>query len=398
MQLPPSVKTVLHALASLRLTVFLLAVSILLVFFGTLDQVRIGIRAAQKIYFESLVAVWHYPADWPLGGVLQWIPVPLPGGYVVGPLLAVNLVLAHWRHFRPRWRILGITLIHGGVLLLLIGQLITNLKQEEHYLWLDEGQQANFIRSFHHDELYLAEPQPDGGLAVFSFPYERLKPGLEIATPFPFSLRVREVFANAEIRPGAAQTGMSTAGVNRGIGAQFNLGVRAIPPFHSDDQRDVRTAVVEVVRPDGESHGVWLVSNVFEDRFPEQEFDLDGRRYQLGLRFKKTYLPFTLQLLKFTHDRYPGTNIPSNFASQVRLIHPEAGVDKEVRIFMNFPLRYGGYTFFQASFAKQDTASMFQVVRNPGWLIPYIACGLVSLGLLYQFGWTAGKAMRRARS
>jgi cytochrome c biogenesis protein ResB len=52
---------------------------------------------------------------------------------------------------------------------------------------------------------------------------------------------------------------------------------------------------------------------------------------------------------------------------------------------MNNPLRYGGLTFYQASFANDDKTTILQVVRNPNWVLPYIACTLVSLGLLVQF-------------
>jgi hypothetical protein len=52
---------------------------------------------------------------------------------------------------------------------------------------------------------------------------------------------------------------------------------------------------------------------------------------------------------------------------------------------MNHPLRYAGSTFYQASFAENDTVSIFQVVQNPAWLTPYIACLLVALGLCIQF-------------
>ena len=145
---------------------------------------------------------------------------------------------------------------------------------------------------------------------------------------------------------------------------------------------------------DEESIGTWLVSNVFEDRFEDQQFSIDGETYTIGLRFKKTYLPFTISLLEFNHDRYPGTNIPSNFSSRVRVQHATNGDDREVMIFMNNPLRYEGRTFYQASFAKQDTASMFQVVKNPGWLVPYVACILVSIGLVWQFS-VAGYRMSR---
>jgi len=379
----------------MRLTVVLLAFSLLLVFFGTLDQVRIGIRAAQGIYFESLLAFWHYPETWPLGSVLKWIPLPLPGGYVVGPLLTVNLLAAHIRHFRLSWRIVGISLIHLGVLMLLIGQLITNIFQEEDYMWLDEGETANYVRSFHKDELYLTKDQGDGRVGIYAVPFEDLKSGRTLTPPaqFPFQLRLKAVYGNADIQQHTHQ-GISPLGIDKGIGVRLNLDVKEVSSFHSDSQRDVRTAVIEVL-DNGNPVGTWLVSNIFEERFEEQGFMVDGKLYAVGMRYKKTYLPFSVHLLEFNHDRYPGTNIPSNFSSKVEVDHPGRNYKEEVTIFMNHPLRLEGFTFFQASFAKQDTASMFQVVRNPGWLVPYIACTLVSLGLLYQFSWVAYRSIRR---
>jgi hypothetical protein len=397
MRIPPFIKGLARTLGSLRLTVYLLAFSVILVFFGTLDQIRIGIRGAQQIYFESLLAFWYYPETWPMGGVLNKIPVPVPGGYLIGPLLFLNLIFSHIRHFRLRWNIAGISLIHAGVMLLLIGQLVTNLTQEESYMWLDEGDQANFVRSFHNDELYLTKTNPDGTMGIFSYPFSELKDGKRIDPEnFPFDVEVKKVFQNAEIKNGGDAEGQSRYGVNRGIGAQLNLGVTEVASFHSSDKRDIRTAVVEILS-DSQSLGTYLVSNIFEDRFPEQTFSVDGTSYAVGLRFKKTYLPFTITLLDFRHDRYPGTNIPMNFSSKVRVENPSKGESQEVTVFMNNPLRYGGLTFYQASFAKQDTASMFQVVRNPGRQLPYIACILVSIGLLYQFGWVAYRSLRRSK-
>ncbi|MCB1124830.1 MAG: cytochrome c biogenesis protein ResB, partial [Verrucomicrobiae bacterium] len=107
------------------------------------------------------------------------------------------------------------------------------------------------------------------------------------------------------------------------------------------------------------------------------------------------YFPFTVHLQDFTHDRYPGSNIPKNFASQVEVTDRDTGEQRETLIYMNHPLRYAGFTFFQASFAKQDTASMFQIVSNPGWLVPYIAWALVTLGLTYQFSVALGLFLKR---
>ena len=58
-----------------------------------------------------------------------------------------------------------------------------------------------------------------------------------------------------------------------------------------------------------------------------------------------------------------------------------------VVISMNNPLRYHGETFYQADWNKvTEKGTVLQVVRNPGWLIPYISCVVVTLGLVLHFG------------
>jgi hypothetical protein len=111
-----------------------------------------------------------------------------------------------------------------------------------------------------------------------------------------------------------------------------------------------------------------------------------GRTWVLVLRPARSYKPFALTLRKFTHDKYPGTEIPKNFASLVHLHTDDGTVDRDARISMNNPLRYGGFTFYQAGFENNDHTSILQVMRNPGWLLPYLACGLMTAGLLVQFG------------
>jgi hypothetical protein len=103
------------------------------------------------------------------------------------------------------------------------------------------------------------------------------------------------------------------------------------------------------------------------------------------LRPKRYYKPFSVQLVQFSHDRYPGTEIPKNFSSRVRISDPTAGSGRETLIFMNNPLRYRGLTFYQAGFDNNDTTSILQVVKNPSWLLPYISCGVIIFGLLVQF-------------
>src|SRR5436190_8340343 len=52
---------------------------------------------------------------------------------------------------------------------------------------------------------------------------------------------------------------------------------------------------------------------------------------------------------------------------------------------MNEPLRYRGKTIYQTSF-QGSAITVLQVVDNPAWTMPYIACIIGGLGLLMHFG------------
>ena len=371
---------------SIRLTVTLLTLSLLLVFFGTLDQVNIGIRGAQEKYFEHVLALWRFPADWFFGEYLSWLFLPIPGGYLVGPLLAVNLTVSHFRFFRPSYKKAGIVMIHAGVLLLLVGQLVTNLVQEEDSMWITEGETANYLESFTLDELVIidrSDPNIDKVVSIptaliekpSSFEHPNLPLRIEILAYFPNSALFRQ-----EMNPEA-----ETFGVDRGIGVERRIFASGIPRTFKQDERNRPSAIVRLVGSAGPL-GTWLTSAALSETLPPQVFTYENREYEIGLRVKRTYLPYTIKLIDFSHDRYSGTEIPKNFSSLVNIRHQETGEERQTLIYMNNPLRYEGRTFYQAKFAPGDTASMFQVVKNPGWPLPYISCILVSAGLLFQFG------------
>ena len=81
----------LRVLSSLRLTVVLLALSMMLVFMATLAQTRLGIWEVMSRYIRTFV-VWV-----PVEG--RELPV-FPGGWLLGGLLLVNLIAAHASRFK----------------------------------------------------------------------------------------------------------------------------------------------------------------------------------------------------------------------------------------------------------------------------------------------------------
>ncbi len=380
--------------SSLRLTVVLLVLSMALIFFGTLDQVHYGIWHTQKLYFESFIAIWAYPEQAPAYDQLFWLRIPLPGGYLLGGLLFVNLIAAHITRFKLTLKKSGIFLVHFGLVLLLVSQLLTNILAVESQMPVDEGGRSNYSESHRSNELVLIDRSPEDHDTVHSIPVKLLKPGKIIQVP-DTQLRIRTIsyYPNAEL--GRAQDGAPVESPAT-QGAAARMGIFATPkaPSYADNAINTATAYVEVIGPEG-SLGVWLVSNVIDERFPPQMVTLGDQAWELALRLQRHYYPFELELVDFKHDKYPGTEIPFNFSSEVMVHHNDTTKSQKALIYMNHPLRYEGLTFYQASFANQDRTSIFQVVRNPGWVLPYLSVLLMGLGMIVQFGMHFFKFLRK---
>jgi hypothetical protein len=358
-------------ITSLKLTVVLLALGLVLVFWGTLGQVDLGLYRAQSVFFRSFFIYEKFPG-------LNF-RIPFPGGYAIGWLLLINLFAAHFRYYQPGQKKYGIVMVHLGVVLLLLGQLLTDVLSTESLLHLRNGETKNYSEASSHYELAVIDTTEPTTDKVVAIPAHRLAQGGEIHHPaLPFTVRVNTFHPNSSLteKPAAGYTEITTT-------AGFGAGIwwRGLPHETSMDKRDMPSGIIELLTPQG-SLGTFLIS-IYLTR--PQEFTANGRRYQLTLRGQRFYKPFTLHLIEFKHDKYPGTDIPKNFSSRVRLQRAETREDREVLIYMNNPLRYAGDTYYQASFDPDNQGTVLQVVHNPSWLTPYFACVIVGLGMIVQF-------------
>ena len=361
---------------SLKLTIVCLAAGMALIFAGTLAQVHLGIHEAQQRYFQSWI-VW-----WPAEGRGLRLPI-FPGGHLLGAVLLINLIAAHAKRFRWTWRKLGIHLTHAGLIIMLAGGLFTDLFAVESHMRLTRGDTKNYSEDQRHCELAVIDTSGNDLDQVTAIPESVLKQNRTIDHwSLPFRIVVKNFYQNSRLRMLNEAGPAARPIANQGPGAM--IAVEPIPRTTAQDERDVPSAAVEIIPKDGGgSLGTWLVSDALG---APQTFSCGAKKWMIALRIARYYKPYSVTLQKFTHERYAGTEIPKNFASKVTLIDPERSVNRDVLIYMNHPLRYRGETFYQAGFEPGDTATILQVVHNPSFLAPYVACVIVAAGLLVQFG------------
>lgn len=375
-----AVRALRDALTSLKLTLACLAVLMALVALCTLGQVRMGTFASVETTMRSFFLYARLP-----GAELR-LPV-FPGGALAGLALLSNLSAVMLFRLKRSWSKAPLWLIHLGLILLIAGEFSTGMFAVESQMAVEEGETKSWVEESE-PELAIVDSTDPGFDEVFSIGPSRLTRPEALAVPgLPFGVLVKRFYANSalESRPAAAGgparadgSAGSRSMADRGAGP--GLAVRPIP-VSTTDEPNLPSAFVELFDGD-RTIGTWLVSAALEE---PQAFSYLGRDWRLSLRPRRRYLPFSLGLKDFRHESYAGTDIPKSFASLVRLRDPQRGQDREVLISMNHPLRYGGLTFYQASFGRDDRLSVLQVVRNPGWLLPYASCALIAAGLVLQF-------------
>jgi hypothetical protein len=410
-----ALRRVLDTAASLKLTVVLLALSMVLIFAGTLAQVERGIWHVIDIYFHQPIVMIPLsifdprPAIAADGSAAAQLPgaFPWPGGVTLGSLLLVNLIAAHAKRFSLRPSRLGIVTIHSSLILLIAGQGVATYVAREAQMPIYEGQTVGWVHDIRKVELTFIQPLGDGSERVIAIDQPTLEHAARDRQPIyhphlPFGVQVDQWMPNSRLVN--AQPNLppqATAGVG--------VGVTALPMDRAtgvgDQQVDLPSAIITLTpRGGGEPIGRWLVSALM--RSEEYLFDRQvvpvpddpGGEWLAVLRFERRPTPYQVTLTEFRHERYPGTNTPSSYESDIVLHNPQTDETLDAQIYMNNPLYYRGETFYQASFLGGDAGTVLQVVDNPAKWVPWIACGLATAGLLWHFGYSLHRYTRRRRA
>ncbi len=324
-----------------------------LIVVGTIAQKDLGIYAAQKAYFSSLITF--------IG------PVPFPGGATLITVLFVNMLMKFLLFSEWRWLRAGIILTHFGVLLLLVGGLVTSFTTREAYMVLEEGQSGSTIEDYYQRLLIVTRD----GESVYKLPHQEIAQGLAISDKaLPFTLTLDTYCFNCAIERRAENDSTDWQGPGRFM---------HLTPAKQLAQNEANLTGIEFTIKGSDADGHYVTF----DKFPKPpEFKIGGHIYKVMIAHATRELPFTLTLDKFTQGFYPGSETAKSYRSDVEVAD---GKNKwTTAIQMNAPLRYKGFTIYQSSFdvSGDKPFTILNVVENAGRLFPYISSLIIAAGLI----------------
>jgi len=312
-------------------------------------------------------------------------------------LLMTNLLAAHAVRFKLSWKRSGIFLLHAGVIVMMLSEFVTGMFALEGIMTITEGKETNYIQHPHSAELAVidvSDPKVDDTVVI---PATVLQSGTVAHEKLPFDIELVDYMSNAvrvEFNP--QRVNPATAGIGQ---EEMMRAVPMVSGADPDQKYDQPAAYVTLKdKATGKAIDTYLVG--FSWR--EQRFKYGATTYEIALRPKRSYRPFTVHLDKAEFKVYPGTTKPKDYSSHVRILDDDGKELRRTRIFMNNPLYFRGETYFQSSMISDEPRRLttaLQVVKDPGkWIplgMPIISCIMVGVGMLLHFGLNLTEFLRR---
>ena len=327
---------------------------------GTWAQRDMGLFEAQQLYLSSFF-IWFGP-------------LPLPGMAITISVLFLSMVIK-FVFFSPfAMKRAGIIVSHLGVLVLLMGGIITFFSQQEWLLIIREGDESSALLDYNQRVLKIYQ---DDALVV-QIPYETLTLDQPLSWSqdpnMSFSLTPKFLCRNCKSKPlpPEGEDQPPRFGILQKIGLDHN-------ETSKDSSTNIAGIEILVEGLDEDQDGLYAT---LEEVPVRPVLDTDSGLVELQMSKLETPLPFSIYLEDFKKEDYPGTQMAKAYSSQI--IVRDGDVEWPVLIKMNDPLRYKGYTFYQSSFIEgpDGERTVLSVVRNSGRLFPYIASFIIFCGLL----------------
>ena len=290
----------------------------------------------------------------------------------------------------------GLVILHFGIVLLIVSEFITAFYSEEGRMVIHENERQYTVDQRGQYELVFQDMSVPNSLdkSVTVSDDEFSDDEWTKLPTLPFELQVIHYFEDGVLGRRTKNPHPAAQGILRSMEVKTK-------EFH---KAEMKTPIMQIVLRDSAGEEFYSAIVRFKDYLKgiPVRFLHSGKYYDLYLRYQKTYLfsrgsktPFCLALIDFRSDKYMGTENVRSYSSLVRLIDPDKGVNRQVLISMNTPLRYAGRTFYQSSFTPGESGTILSVMKNPGWTIPYLSGMLLSIGLLFHFCFLLSKFIKR---
>lgn len=309
-------------------------------------------------------------------------------------MAALVLLAGCWLVFRKRS---GVVLLHSGVAMLMISELMVGLLAVETRMTLAEGETTSWAFNLNRIELAVIDPSDPKADLLTRFPGESIRKGETLKhESVPFSIRIDEYFKNAGVVRG---TGEAEKTIDSGLAKGFIAQPKAEATGASSGQTvDQPAAYVTLFDKQGKRMGSYLASVAMSSNEFVETIPVDGKDWRMALRFRRDYKPYQVTLIDVKKEDYVGTDTPRSYSSDVRVVSDSLGADFTRKIWMNNPLRFAGETLYQSGYhPMSDGTEMttLQIVRNTGWMLPYVACMIVVVGMGAQFLITLSRFVSR---
>ncbi len=125
--------------------------------------------------------------------------------------------------------------------------------------------------------------------------------------------------------------------------------------------------------------------------------NVNGKKVNFYVTKETLTLPFELVLSEFKMDKDPGTNNPASYESFVKLFTNDGSTSHHV--FMNNPLKYNGFTFYQASYGQDDNGnyqSTLSVNVDQGRFLKYLGSLMLVFGATWHYYLNQKKSKRES--
>jgi cytochrome c-type biogenesis protein CcsB len=114
-------------------------------------------------------------------------------------------------------------------------------------------------------------------------------------------------------------------------------------------------------------------------------FEFNGLNYHLEYGMKRIKIPFYMKCNDFMLDRYPGSDMPSSYASDLQVLDTAKNEFGTKHVFMNHVLDYGGYRFFQSSYDADEKGTILSVNHDFwGTNITYLGYLMMFIGMIFS--------------